>query len=604
MMAIQENPGLLQALGTASQALQAGDPDSAQRALAAWLEQNDPRVLHLAGLVAMHQQRHEDAATLFGRARAADPRAPVLAFSHGTALRWLQRNEEAGKAFKAAIALKPDYGEAYFEAVNAFQAMGDLKEAESLARQWLRVMPENVRARLSLGDVLLAAKRPAEAEAPLREALEGATSAEGRGALHQRLGLALRRQNKNDEALSHYDNAVALDPNPVSDAVRVEILQDLKRYDEAVRISRALVEREPENPQWHKFHNDLMYRLGHEDYLKSYDRAPRTVDLLISKAWFLTHEKRGEEALEAYLAAQALAPDDKAVATGVGNALNLMKRHGEALAVFDQVMARFGEDANLISCAAEGAILSGDPERAAALCEKNLAMEPHDQLALAMLGTAWRMMDDERDEILSGYDTFVRAFDLEPPEGYSDMESFNAELNAWLDQVHPTTREYLDQSLRNGSQTPDKLFGAGHVLVEKIQRRIGEAVARYIAELKPDEKHPLLSRRARSFDYTGSWSSRLKDCGFHTNHIHPEGWISSCYYVALPKAVEDAQGKQGWIKFGEPALEVALKDPIRRAIQPRAGRLVLFPSYMWHGTVPFRDTQPRTTIAFDAIPTP
>ena len=55
--------------------------------------------------------------------------------------------------------------------------------------------------------------------------------------------------------------------------------------------------------------------------------------------------------------------------------------------------------------------------------------------------------------------------------------------------------------------------------------------------------------------------------------------------------------RQGWIKFGEPAFELALKDPIRRAIQPVPGRLVLFPSYMWHGTVPFRDAQARTTIA-------
>jgi hypothetical protein len=60
--------------------------------------------------------------------------------------------------------------------------------------------------------------------------------------------------------------------------------------------------------------------------------------------------------------------------------------------------------------------------------------------------------------------------------------------------------------------------------------------------------------------------------------------------------------RQGWIKFGEPAFKVTLKDPIRRAIQPRPGRLVLFPSYMWHGTVPFRDAQARTTIAFDVVP--
>jgi tetratricopeptide (TPR) repeat protein len=596
------NPALLQALGTASQALRMGDTGAADRALAPLLENDDPRVLHLAGLVRMHQERHEEAADLFARARAADPGAATLAFSHGTALRWLRRTSEAAQAFKTALALKPDYGEAYFEAINSFQEMGELKEAEALARQWLRVMPENVRARLSLADVLLAAKRPAEAEPPLREALAGAASAEGRGALHQRLGLALRRQNKNDEALSHYESAGALDPDPVSDAIRAEILQDLKRYDEAVRISRDLLARDPANPQWHKFHNDLLYRLGHEDYLKSYDRAPMSAELLMSKAYFLTHQKRGEEALEVYRAAQLLAPDDKMIATGVGNALNLMKRPDEALKVFEEVMAKYGEDANLLSCAAEGAILSGDPQRAVLLCEKSLALAPHDQVALAMLGTAWRMLGDERDETLNGYDSLIRIYDLEPPAGFSDMESFNAELNAWLDRIHPTTREYLDQSLRGGSQTPDKLFGAGHVLVEKIQSRIRDAVGRYIAEMKTDEKHPLAARRTRDFDYTGSWSSRLKDCGFHTNHIHPEGWISSCYYVALPRAVEDTEGRQGWIKFGEPAMEVNLKDPIRRAIQPRAGRLVLFPSYMWHGTVPFRDTQPRTTIAFDAIP--
>src|SRR6185437_13137606 len=104
------------------------------------------------------------------------------------------------------------------------------------------------------------------------------------------------------------------------------------------------------------------------------------------------------------------------------------------------------------------------------------------------------------------------------------------------------------------------------------------------------------------FHYSGSWSSRLRDCGFHVNHVHPYGWISSCYYVAVPRAVDDASARQGWIKFGEPGLDVPLQDAIRRAIQPRPGRLVLFPSYMWHGTIPFHDAQSRTTIAFDVVP--
>ena len=100
------------------------------------------------------------------------------------------------------------------------------------------------------------------------------------------------------------------------------------------------------------------------------------------------------------------------------------------------------------------------------------------------------MLGDERDEALNGYDSLIQIYDLDPPEGFSDMESFNAELNAWLDRVHPATREYLDQSLRNGSQTPDKLFGTGHDLVERLQRRIREAINRYIADMRADDKHP------------------------------------------------------------------------------------------------------------------
>ena len=593
-----------QALAQADQALRSGNIEGADRALTPLLERfaGDPRLLHMAGLVRMHQQRFADAAQCFAQARAADPNEAVLAFSHGTALRWLERHGEAMDAFAQAYRLKPTYAEAYFEAGATLQQLGRLTEAEAVLRQWLKALPGDLRGKLALADLLIVLRRPTEAESILRETLLESVPPPMLGALHETLGLALQRQGRDEDALAQYAKSALFIPDPKTDAIRAEILQRLKRYDEAAALSSSLVARDPQNPQWHKFHNDLMYRLCSADYLKSFDRAPKTAELLLSKAYFLAHEKRADEAHQAYRDALALEPDNRIAATGVGNTLNMMKRHGEAQAVLEALLARHGDDPNLLISVAEAAIAAGDPQKAASFCEKSIALAPHDQVALAILGTAWRMLGDERDENLNGYDSLIRIYDLEPPEGFSDMESYNGELNAWLDRMHPTTREYLEQSLRNGTQTPDKLFGAGHDLVERLQVRIREAVGRYIADMKPDDKHPLLSRRARNFDYTGSWSSRLRDCGFHTNHVHPEGWISSCYYVALPPAVEDHQGRQGWIKFGEPALDVTLKEPIRRAIQPRPGRLVLFPSYMWHGTIPFHDTEPRTTIAFDVIP--
>jgi len=38
------------------------------------------------------------------------------------------------------------------------------------------------------------------------------------------------------------------------------------------------------------------------------------------------------------------------------------------------------------------------------------------------------------------------------------------------------------------------------------------------------------------------------------------------------------------------------------SVRPELGQLVLFPSYFWHGTLPFHSEQPRLTVAFDVVP--
>ena len=591
----------------ASRHLRSGDSERAEQVLAPLFGGGfggDPQLLNIAGLLRLSQGRFENAAGLFAHARIAVPNDPQLPFNLGRALAGAGQTQQAEAAFRDALAIQPDYAEAGYELGSLLFHTQQLDAAETVFVDLLQRQPGHTAAKLMLGAVLLEAGRPAQAEAPLRQGLKETTEPRLMAVLHNNLGLALRRQRKDHESLAHYEKAGTLDPMLDGVALhRGEALQNLRRHDEALMVMRDALDRNPGDPTLHHFYNDLLYRLDRRDeYLKSYDSAPQTPQILLSKAYFLSHEKRAEEALEVYRHVQRLDPDNRKAAGGIANALNLAKRHGEAGAAFEALLARDGGNCELYGCAAESAILDGDPQKALAFCEKSLALAPYDQIALATMGTAWRMMNDERDEHLNGYDTLIQSTELEPPDGFSSMEDFNAELNGWLDQVHPQTREYLNQSLRGGTQTPDLLFGQGHVLVTKLQTRIDEALTRYIAALKDDERHPFLARRARKFGYAGSWSSRLRDCGFHVNHIHPDGWISSCYYVAVPDAVKDPQQRQGWIKFGEPTMAVTLKEPIRRAIQPVPGRLVLFPSYMWHGTVPFHDAQPRTTIAFDVVP--
>jgi tetratricopeptide (TPR) repeat protein len=605
-MALASSPQ--EAFGLANQLLARGDPEGAELALTPLLARGlgaDPDVLLLTGAIRLAQRRFAEAANLFVRARNTDPRRPEFAHSHGVALAAQEKWEEALAAFRTATRTRPDFAPSYLEAGRLLERLERFGEAESSYRRLLRAVPGQADALLSLSALLMEQQRADEAEALLRRALTTAADPAIQAALHNNLGMALRAQNRNEEALAAFDCAGQINPAlPYLDAQRADALQQLKRHDEALALYRKMLAANPADPKLHEFYNELLYRLDRRDeYLKSYDRAPRTRDLLLGKAFFLSHEEKSGEAIALYEELLARDPNDRDALAGAARALALTGRHPDAGAAFARALARDPTDPALFADAARVALKAGDPQKAVALCEQGLAVSPHDQNCLSVIGLGWRLMDDERDEDLSGYDRFVRAFDLDPPEGFSRMEDFNAELNAYLDRVHQGTGEYINQSLRQGSQTGGQLFGAGHPLVEKLRARIGEAVADYIAALKEDERHPFLSRRARDFRFHGSWSARLRDCGFHTNHIHPSGWISSAYYVHLPETVQDRQGRQGWIKFGEPVFPLALKEPVRRAVQPAVGRLVLFPSFLWHGTIPFHGPQ-RTTIAFDVVPTP
>ena len=76
--------------------------------------------------------------------------------------------------------------------------------------------------------------------------------------------------------------------------------------------------------------------------------------------------------------------------------------------------------------------------------------------------------------------------------------------------------------------------------------------------------------------------------------------MSSALYVSLPPEVERGEG--GALAFGVPDAALGLDLPPRRVEHPKVGRLVLFPSYFWHGTMPFESAEPRLTVAFDALP--
>jgi tetratricopeptide (TPR) repeat protein len=594
-----------QSVALAWQFLQAGKLGAAEETVRPLLARGmSDELVPLVGAIRLQQGRFSEAAPLFERARLLHPGEIRFAFLHGTALAGMNQFEQAVPAFQEVIKREPNIADAYLALGQAQRKLGKFEEAQSTYRKLLRAQPENADAYIALASVLAEMGQFAEAEAPLRRALLHARDPKVQAAIHNNLAISLGGQNRHAEALESLERTQALAPQlPGLDQRRINTLFQLGRFEDCLVLYNKLLARNPTDLQMHQAYNSLLYRLGRkEEYLSSYDRAPQTREILLGKAGMLSLQKRGTEAQEIYNSLLASDPLDIMAAAGWATSLMIMERYAESVAAYEAVISRCGANAALSSSAAGAALMAGDPQKAEYFCQAGLRDKPHDQTCLALLGTAWRLQGNEQDESLNGYDSLIRVFDLEPPDGFSSMESFNAELGTYLERLHPQTEAYLEQSLRGGTQTEGSLFGAGHALVEKLRARIEEALSSYIADLPADDHHPFLARRARNFRYAGAWSSLLRDRGFHVNHLHPVGWISSCYYVTVPEATKDPDTRNGWIKFGEPSLEVPLKNPIRRAVQPVPGRLVLFPSYMWHGTIPLRAPSPRTTIAFDAVP--
>ena len=211
--------------------------------------------------------------------------------------------------------------------------------------------------------------------------------------------------------------------------------------------------------------------------------------------------------------------------------------------------------------------------------------------------TAWRLAGDPRSEWLEGDERQISVMDL--TESLPPLDALADKLRS----LHGAKGEYLDQSVRGGTQTDGPLFSRIDPLIRRTREAVVEAVEKYVAQLPPhDPRHPLLRQpRDRRIRFSGSWSVRLRSGGRHSNHVHPQGWISSALYVSLPPANSEAPADSGWLTLGEPDDRLKLNVGPWRKIEPRPGQLVLFPSWMWHGTIPFAEGE-RLTVAFDIRP--
>ena len=575
-------------------------------------------------------------AALTGAILAQDPRNAIAAHLLGLALKDAGDWKEGERWMRFSIELEPQRGEFHANLGNLLRKRRRYERARQSYEAALQRLPDHRAARHGLALTLTELGRYADAEQQCRALLANNSHDAEAWVL---LGMALAYQDQNTEAEAAYRQAIALDPgNSVAQHNLGALLVQLERpealgvlntarslgaggYETFFNRGRASLnegdldaaeadlaraaEIEPANLEAQLALAQVRFMRGDPRFARTIGDALRADRDNFHLQYLLAEllQNAGElEAAETLLRDLQRRKPDPRNQSNLSVVLRAQGKLKEAEAEALEAATILPYDPTVILNAVSILITRGMPEEANKFIAAHRQREPNSSLLLAYEATAARMLGADRYHYLYDFDNLVRVFDLEPPPGWSSMIEFNQALAAVLKDRHRFTHRPLDQTLRNGTQTSRSLLTDPDPVVQEILAAFAAPIEEYRRTLNLPADHPLSRANEGVSKFTGAWSVRLKRNGFHVNHVHPDGMLSSAYYVETPSETEDPALKSGWIKFGEPGLKVPGHTP-ERLVQPKPGRLVLFPSYMWHGTNAIHGSETRTCIAFDVRPT-
>ncbi len=371
-------------------------------------------------------------------------------------------------------------------------------------------------------------------------------------------------------------------------SARLHAGQGMRALDELEAMLTA-------NAGWYEGHAQfaqLAFYCGQGDRMLSTIEAaltkfPQSGELYLRMVNLLLDGDRPAEALECCNRALARFGQVAQLLLPKATALDALGQAAEADALF-HALGQPSERGHAVSLIRH-LLRTGQAQKASAELDPWLS-QPGAEAFWPYAALVWRLTSDPRLDWLERQGTLVRVSDLQLDEAEL------VEVRQSLDALHNRSGRFLNQSIRDGTQTNGPLHALIDPIIARLRERLRDAVARFASSLGDDPSHPTLGTIPRSRPrFAGSWSVRLRDAGHHTAHHHPEGCISAVFYVTVPEALA---GDAGHLVLGESPPDLGLGLAAMETVAPSPGRLVLFPSWMWHGTRRFAAGQ-RMTVAFD-----
>ena len=506
---------------------------------------------------------------------------------------------------------------------------GQLPQAETTARALLKIHPNALIFHNVLGISLEGQKKFEEAVASYRRAL----SIEPKIAeIHFNLGVVLSNLGKLEEAVASYRKAVNLKPTLAVAYFNLGIvLQELGRLEEAVPNYRKTIALEPGFFEAHGNLGAVLQEQGKlDEAVACYQKA--LVIHADAKGYFnlgtaLRNQGKLDEAITCYHKALALDPNYVEAHSNLGEALFDQGKSEEAVVNYRKALAIAPHNAEANYNLGIFLYDSGNLEQAIPYFEKSQIRDWRERTLYCLYKTEkYAEFKEQLQHLVTTNNTSPFLATLSAHHavnfGVEDQYAFcknplDFVYHGKIDALATPDSELLSDLLRDinfaeiaerkqgrlhhGIQSSGNLFKRPEASFKKLSALVKQSIEAYRAHFSGQDC-VFMKAFPKDIEFSSSWFVKMRTGGHLTSHIHETGWLSGSLYLAMPP--REANSEAGSIEFsthGDNYPQKHANFP-KKAIAPSVGDIVLFPSSLFHRTIPFSSNEERICIAFDLKP--
>ena len=473
------------------------------------------------------------------------------------------------------------------------QKKNNLQVAEKLYRETLKINPNHVDAHNNLGIILLRLRKPQIAKSCFEKAIEIDPN---HANAHNNLGVVFRQLSEHQKAKSCYEKAIEINPNYASAHNNLgEVSRLLGELQKAKSYHQKAIEIDSNNASAHNNLGEVFRLLGELQKAKScHQKAieinPNNAEWHNNLGIIINELEEPQKAIGCYEKAIEIDPNHANAHNNLGNIFRKLKKFQKAADYFVQSATIYG-NAQFLECT----YLANGVENYNKLLN-TFAEKDSKNLRVAALASYVSTKENIKNVYPFCKKPLNYFFSTNLKDEFESSDQFSKGLLEISEKLESSWQ--LKSLVKNGYQSTGNLLDKPFLEITELKKKIEKQISIYRKNYKNSDDH-YITRWPNESGLNG-WYVKLKKQGQLKSHIHENGWLSGVFYIKVPKPLRKNEGS---INLSLQGFDYPYDENLPNLYYtPKPFDLILYPSSLFHYTVPFTSNEERHCIAFDLTP--